>query len=81
MMCLVVVSCPEVSKIVPGDLFIGAILALPDGVHSQVIRYQKHLVRASLPPVEFSFFFKILCNGCCFLDKLAYCSLDMFGVL
>ena len=50
--------CPEVNEIIPGDLFIDAMLALPDGVHSQVIKYQKHLVRASLPPVEFSFFSK-----------------------
>ena len=58
MMCVVVVFCPEVNKIVPGDLFIGATLALPDGVHSQVMRYQKHFVRASLTPVEFVFFSK-----------------------
>ena len=56
MVWVVVVFCPEVNEIIPGDLFIDAMLALPDGVHSQVIRYQKHLVKASLPPVEFSFF-------------------------
>ena len=60
MMCLEVVFCPEVNDIVPGDLFIGAMQALPDGVHSQVMRYQKHFVRASLPPVEFSFFLNLV---------------------
>ena len=54
--CFVLVFCPEVSDIVPGDLDIGAMQALPAGVHSQVMRYQKHFVSASLPPVEFSFF-------------------------
>ena len=40
----VVLFCPEVSDIVPGDLDIGAMQALPTGVHSQVMRYQKHLL-------------------------------------
>lgn len=57
-MCFVVVFCPDVSDIVPGDLVIGVMQALPDGVHSQVMRFQKHFVIASLSPVELSFFLK-----------------------
>ena len=73
--------CPEVNDIVPGDLDIGAMLTLPDVVHSQVMRYQKYFVSASLPPVELSFFLKILCYVCCFLNQVAYHVLDLSGIL
>ena len=56
MVYFLVLFCPEVSDIFPGDLVIGGIEALSDVVHSHVMRYQKHFISASLPPVELSFF-------------------------
>ena len=70
MVYFLVLFCPEVSDIFLGDLVVGAIEALTNVVHSRVIRYQKHLMRANLPPLEFSFFSKSCAVSVAFLMSL-----------
>ena len=51
----VYLSCPEVTCIVAGGSDFVVIVVCINASHFQLIRYQKHFWRASVPPVAFSF--------------------------